>query len=89
MAKSTAPAPTKQEQLAEQRITHDMSLWAMVKTLIASASNALVQASLTVENTASATNRVTTLVHNEIDVIESAQSIRLEEKRGELQALLK
>ena len=76
------------KQLQDQRITHDMSLWSMVKTLIASASNALVQASLTVENTASATNRVTGLVHNEIDVIESAQSIRLEEKRNELQALV-
>ena len=83
MAKATTT------ELNNQRITHDQSLWTMIKTLIASASNALVQASLTVENTASATNRVTSLVHNEIDVIESAQAIRLEEKQAELKALTK
>lgn len=78
----------EQGDLKAQRITHDMSLWSMIKTLIASASNALVQGSLTVENTAAATNRVTGLVHNEIDVIEKAQDIRLTEKRHELQALI-
>ena len=69
-------------------MTSDTSLWSMLKTIVTANANAAVQASLTMESAASACNRVTGLVHNEISVIESQQDIRLEEKRKELQMLI-
>ena len=75
-----------QTQSTSQRLTHNQSLWSMIKKIIAANGNAAVQASLTMESAASALNRMTDLVHNEVDVIESQQESRLSAIRAELPA---